>query len=155
MAWQTTTGDKERMTVGGDGFQSRPTPDLVKELIEQGQYLLKEEFYLAKEEARSEAKQAGKAGASLGAGGAILYVGVMAFAGFLIAVGNTFLPLWLSALIVSVLFLVVGGIVLKNGQNKFKHINPKHSRTVGTLKEDKEWAKDTMQSVKSHRHAHA
>ncbi len=155
MAYQTSTGDFERMKVSGDGIQSRPTPDLVKELIDQGQHLLKEEFYLAKEEARYEAKQAGKAGASLGAGGAILYVGVMAFAGFLIAVGSTFLPLWLSALIVSVLFLAVGGIALNAGQKKFKEIKPKHSRAVGTLKEDKEWAKDTMQSVKSHRHAHA
>jgi Putative Actinobacterial Holin-X, holin superfamily III len=156
MAYQTTTGDFERTTIRtGDGVEARPTSDLVREMFQEGQHLLKEEIYLAKEEARYEAKQAGKAGAALGAGGAILYVGVMAFAGFLVAVGSTFLPLWLSALIVSVLFLAAGGIALKSGQKKIKEINPKNSRTVGTLKEDKEWARDTMQSVKSHRHAHA
>ena len=155
MAYQTTTGEFEQMKISGDGMETKPTPDLVKDLFEQGQHLLKEEFYLAKEEARHEARLAGKAGAALGAGGAILYVGAIAFAGFLVALGDLFLPLWLSALIVSVIFLVAGGIALKNGQTKFKEINPKNSRTAETLKEDKEWARDTMQSVKSHRHAHA
>ena len=33
MAYQTSTGDFERMKVGGDGIEARPTPDLLRELF--------------------------------------------------------------------------------------------------------------------------
>jgi hypothetical protein len=140
---------------GEDGLDTRPTTDLVRELFENAQVLFKEEIALAKVEARREAKKAAAAGASIGVGGAVLYAGVLVFAAFLVIGGAYLMPLWLSALIVAVLFLAIGGGMAAAGAKKLKSMDPKATDTAKTLKEDKEWAKSTMQSVRSHRRVHA
>jgi len=146
--------DIERRS-SGDGLEARPTTDLVKEFFDNARILVKEELALAKVEARREAKKAAAAGASVGAGGAILYVGAIMVAATLTILGDLFLPLWLSALIVTVLFLAVGAVMAAGGAKKLKNINPKRTDTARTLKEDKAWAKEAMQSVKSRRRVHA
>ncbi len=138
--------------VDGD-VRAHSTPDLLKELFQESSVLLKEEFRLAKIEATREAKKAAKAGASMGVGGVLLHTGWLAFAGFLIAVGATFMPVWLSALIVSILLLAGGAALAMAGKKKLEKVEP--DRTLSSLKEDKEWVKDTMQSIRSQRHGNA
>lgn len=138
--------------VDGD-VRSRSTPDLLKGFFEESSVLLKEEFRLAKIEATREAKKAAKAGASLAVGGVILYVALFAFAGFLIALGALVMPVWLSALIVTVLFAAVGGALVLAGKKKLETVEP--DRALTSIKEDKEWARDTMQSIRSQRHGNA
>jgi hypothetical protein len=137
----------------GDGLQARTTPELVREFFEEGQLLLREEMHLAKVEAREELRSAARAGAALGVGGALLYCALVLLAFTLVFVGWTFLPLWASALIVTALFAISGGIALGAGKAKLKHIGPKDTKE--SLKEDRRWAKETIRSVKSQRHASA
>lgn len=145
-------GSRDR-PFAGDGLEHRPTPDLLKEFFHEGQILLKEEIRLAKTEVREEAKKAGKAGAALGTGGVLLHTALLLFAGFLVAVGWAVMPLWLSALIVFALFAIAGAVALLYGKKKLEHLEPQ--RPVQSLKEDKEWASDTMRSIRSHRHGNA
>jgi cytoskeletal protein RodZ len=56
----------------------------------------------------------------------------------------TFMPLWLSALIVSVVVLMAGILLIQQGQSSLQadELKPKH--TVETLKENKEWAQEQL-----------
>ena len=130
-----------------------PTSILLKDMVYEAQTLLKEEVRLAKLEARAEVKKAVKAGTGFGAGAVLLHTGVLAFAAFLIAVGDTFLPLWLSAGIVCVLFLAAGAVAALYGKKKAQELEP--ARPVSGFKEEKEWLSDTMRSARSSRHGHA
>ncbi|MBX5480587.1 MAG: phage holin family protein [Myxococcaceae bacterium] len=145
---------ESRESPRGDGdLRAMPTGDLVKDVLANAQILLREEIRLAKAEVREEAKKAGRAGAAFGAGGVLVHTALLAFAAFLIAVGWGLMPLWLSALIVCAIFAAAGGIALFYGKKRVETLEPK--RPVQSLKEDRKWARDTMQSVKSHRHANA
>ncbi|HYG67388.1 MAG TPA: phage holin family protein [Anaeromyxobacteraceae bacterium] len=134
-------------------LDDRPLPELLRELVGESQTLLREEVRLAKAEIRNEAKKAAKGGAELGAGGAVAYVALFCLAATLIVLGDLFLPLWLSAAIVTVLFAIVGFALIQGGRKQIQHTRP--ARAVDHLKEDKEWAKETMRSVRSSRHGHA
>jgi prepilin signal peptidase PulO-like enzyme (type II secretory pathway) len=138
---------------GQDGLADKSTPELLQELLENGRIIIGEEVRIARAELRDEAKKAGKAGAAFGAGGVLLHVALLCFAGCLIALGALVMPVVLSALIVAVLFGGIGAAALYWAKNKTKDIYP--DQTVRTLKEDKEWAKGMMQSVRSERHASA
>ncbi len=138
---------------GHDGLQEKSVSDLLKEMVDNGKVLISEEVRLAKLELRDEAKKAGKAGAAFGTGGVLAHTALLCFAATLIALGALVMPVVLSALIVTVLFGAVAAGALLWAKNKSKDIYP--DQTVRTLKEDKEWARGTMQNVRSERHANA
>lgn len=134
-------------------LRDRDTGDLLKELFAQAQVLVREELHLAKAETKYEAKKAVRAGAGFGAGGVLLHTALLVGAACLVAVGWSFLPLWASALIVCAIFAIAGAIALSYGKQRMDSIEPE--RTVQNLKENQRWAKDTMQSIRLHRHADA
>lgn len=136
-----------------DELEERPLPELLRELVGESQTLLREEVRLAKAEVRREAKKAARGGAELGAGGAVAYVALMALAATLVVLGDLVMPLWLSALIVTALFGIVGFALIQGGRKQLQRTQP--TRAVENLKEDGEWAKETMRSVRSSRHGHA
>lgn len=143
----------------GDGrddaeeLRERPLGDLVRELLQDAQGLLREEVRLAKAELRHEAKKAGKGAAAIGAGGAVLYAALFFLGATLVLVGATFLPAWLSALIVTVIYGVAGWAALGYGRKELEKTRP--SRAIEHAKEDARWAKETMRDIKSSRSANA
>ncbi|MEU8611995.1 phage holin family protein [Actinoplanes sp. NPDC048791] len=104
--------------------------------------LFRQEVELAKVELKQEASKAGKAAGMLGAA---------AFAGYLVlvllsfalvaALSNVMDPGW-AALIVAVLWGIVGAVLYSNGRKKLKTVDPTPRRTVDTLKEDAQWLKN-------------
>ena len=138
---------------GRDDLHDRPTGELLKEFFSNGQLLLKEEIRLAKVEARAEAKKAAKAGAAMGAAGVLGHTALLLFAGFLVAMLWGAMALWVAALIVFALFAGGAAVAFFYGKKRLQHLEPE--RTIKSLKEDKEWARDTMQSIRSHRHGNA
>ena len=140
----------------GDGLRAdeeRPTAELIKELFAEGRVLVKEELRLARAEAKVEAKKAARAGAAFGAGGVLMHLALFPLVACLVAIFDAFLPLWLAALVVTVLVAGAGAAAIFYGKKRLETLEPE--RTVRTFKEDKEWARDTMQSIRSHRHGHA
>ena len=104
--------------------------------------LMRQEFELAKAELSAEAKKAGAGAGMLGGAG---------FAGYLAAVFGSLtlmflldlvLPLWAAALIVTLLYAVVGYVLYSKGRQQLKTVDPKPRQTVETLKEDVQWAKN-------------
>lgn len=135
-----------------DHFQ--PIKELVSEFLEQGRRLLRAEAQLARAELREEFKKA-SAGAALAAGGGVVaLVGALTFTAFIVIVLAAAMPLWLAALIVSVVLIAVGAGVAYTGIKRLKTVHGP-TKTIQTLKEDGQWASRTMHSMKSQMHGHA
>ena len=106
---------------------------LFGELAKDLSTLMRQEVALAKAEVQAEAKKAGK-----GAG----MMAVAALAGFLTLLFLSNALWWalenvmdagLAALIVAVLWGVIGAVLFSMGRKKLKQVNPKPERTVDTL----------------------
>jgi|GEM_PF-1137804 len=143
----------ERELYRGERLHDRPLGDLVRELGQQSQGLVRDELRLAKAELRTELEKVQKGSAEIGAGGAVAYVGLFLLGITLVLVGATFMPAWLSALIVTLIYAAVGGGLIAAGRTELKKARP--SRAVEHIKEDGRWAKETMHDIKSSRGANA
>ncbi len=104
--------------------------------------LMRQEFELAKAEMKAEASKAGKGAGMLGGAG---------FAGYMLAIFASLalmfaldlaMPTWAAALIVAVLYGVVGFVLYSKGRKELKKVDPTPRQTVETLKEDVQWAKN-------------
>jgi len=97
---------------------------------------------LAKVELKAEASKAGKAAGMLGGAGFAGYLAVVLLSFALVfALANVMDAGW-AALIVAVIWLIIGGVLFVSGRNKLKSVDPVPHRTVDTLKEDAQWLKN-------------
>ena len=104
--------------------------------------LFRQEVELAKAEVKQEATKAGKAAGMLGAAGFAGYLTVVLLSFALVfALSNVMDPGW-AALIVAVLWGIVGAVLYANGRKKLKTVDPVPHRTVDTIKEDAKWLKN-------------
>ncbi len=123
-------------------------PDLLKRLSNETTTLVKQELDLAKAEMAEKGKTAGK-GAGMFGGAGLLGLGAFgAFTTFLIALLQTAVNhTWLAALIVTLVYGAIAGVLALQGKNKLQEAGPPApEQTVETLKEDAEWAKTQMRS---------
>ena len=105
------------------------------------------EIELAKTELSQKASRVGKNVGFLAAGGLIAYAGFLALLGTIVAILAALgLPVWLSALIVSVIVLAVGGFLVFKGLKTLQQEQLAPQRTLDTLREDQEWLKDQKSS---------
>jgi F0F1-type ATP synthase assembly protein I len=135
---------------GGDGASAANQPPdvedqsvgaLVGRMTTHLSDLMRQELALAKAEIRAEAQKAAKgAGMLAGAGFAAWMVAVFASVTLMWLLDKA-MDLWLAALIVTLLWGVVGAVLFVTGRNQLKQVNPKPEQTVESLKEDKEWLK--------------
>jgi uncharacterized membrane protein YqjE len=130
-----------------DDVRSRPTGELLRELSDHTTTLVRQEIELAKAELSEKGKTAG-IGAGM-FGGAGLF-GIFAFAALttcIIAALTEALPLWLAALIVTVVYGAVSAVLALRGRNKVQEATPiAPEQTTESVKEDVQWAKTRAQS---------
>lgn len=125
--------------------EDRSVGELIGALSSDLSLLMRQEVALAKAEMSEKAAVAGKNAGKIVGGGLIAYVGALALTAALIA-GLTALgvALWLSALIVGVVYAAVGFMLLKSGMNALRQAPPTPTRTVQTLRDDVNWAKEQI-----------
>ena len=118
------------------------TAELVKELSREVSQLVREEIALAKAEMTEKGKQAG-VGAGMLSGAAVL--GLAAVGGsmaFLILVLDSWMPGWLAALIVTVVYAAAAAVLALRGKERISHATPPvPTQTIESVKEDVQWAK--------------
>jgi len=119
----------------------RSLGELFSELSRQTSTLIRQEVALAKAEMKQKGTEVGKDVGMMAAGGALAYAGLLALIATLIIILAEFIPWWLSALIVSIVVLAVGGLLIQRGMSALKETSMAPEQTIETLKEDKEWAK--------------
>ena len=104
--------------------------------------LFRQEVELAKAELKQEATKAGKAGGMLGAAGFAGYMVIVLLSFALVAALANVMDWGWAALIVAVIWAVIGAVLYANGRKKLKTVDPVPRRTVDTIKEDAQWLKN-------------
>jgi len=127
--------------------RERGLGELVKDLAGQTSTLVRQEIKLAQAEVTQKGKVAGR-GVGLLAGAAVAaLLGLGALTAVLIVALDGALALWLAALIVTVLWFVVAGVLASAGRGALKRATPPVPQTVETVKEDVQWAKTQTRSA--------
>ncbi len=122
----------------------RSLGELFAELSRESSTLVRQEIELAKTEITQKATAAGKDIAYMAVGVAVAYVGTIVLAFAIVYLLGEFLPLWVAALIVGGGVAAIGYFIAQSGLSKLKRTSLTPQRTIETLKEDKEWAKDQV-----------
>src|SRR4051794_36876510 len=124
-----------RTEEGRPDVEGTTVGQLLGEVSKDLSTLMRQELELAKAELKVEAKKAGQGAGMFGAAG---------FAGYMVLLFLSFALWWalenvmdagLAALIVAVLWGVIGAIAFVLGRKKFREVNPKPERTVDTLQQ--------------------
>lgn len=126
-----------------------PLGDLLKQLGQDSATLVRQEVALAKAELRQNVKSLAKDAMMIAVGGVIALLGGLVMVAFLvILLGAVLNNYWLGALIVGVLFLLVGGMLAMTGLKKLQKEEVAPTRTIETLKEDKQWLQSEIQQAR-------
>lgn len=121
--------------------EDRSLGEIVSKISDDLSRLMRQELQLAKVETTQEAKKAGLAAGMLGGA---------ALAGWMTALFVSMTVMWAlshvmdlawAALIVTVIWAVVGAVLFVTGRKKMAQVNPKPEQTIETLQEDKQWLK--------------
>jgi uncharacterized membrane protein YqjE len=116
--------------------------ELIGNISDDLSTLFRQEVELAKAELKQEASKAGKAAGMLGVAGFAGYLTVVLLSFALVfALANVMDAGW-AALIVAVLWAIIGAVLFVAGRNKLKTVDAVPHRTVDTLKEDAQWLKN-------------
>ena len=119
--------------------------ELLGRLAAETSVLMRQELSLATREMSEKLNSVMRTIWAMGAGIVVLILGfeVLIYAG-LIRLGME-LPLWIAAGIVGASLVVVGFIVLGLGRSALRRIELLPHKTIETLKENKEWARQFVQ----------
>jgi uncharacterized membrane protein YqjE len=136
------------MTTGeGNQLRDASTGELFKRLSQQTSELVRKEVDLAKAELTEKGKTAGKGAGMFGGAGLFGVTAFLALTACLIALLSTAMEVWLAALIVTVVYAAIAGVLALMGRRKLQEATPPApEQTVETLKEDVQWAKNQRPS---------
>ena len=115
--------------------------ELIKEVTTDLTTLMNQELELAKLELKTEAKKAGKTAGAFGGAGVAGYFAVLFASLTLMYALSHLIDIAWAALVVTVLWAIVGAVLFSRAKKQAAEINPKPEMTVQTLKEDAQWAK--------------
>jgi uncharacterized membrane protein YqjE len=115
--------------------------DLLKRLSEETSTLVRQEMALARAEITEQGKRAGTGAGMLGGAGVAGLLMLGALTATVIGALDTGMAFWLAALIVTVVWTAIAGVLALQGRNKIKEATPPAPQTVETVKEDVRWAK--------------
>jgi hypothetical protein len=124
--------------------EERSLGELFGDLSRDTTTLVRQEISLAKSEMTEKATRLGKNAAMLAVGGAVIYAGLLALIAAAVIGLAQALAWWLSALIVALVVLALGGLLIMRGLQAIRQVDPAPTQTLETLKEDVQWAKNQI-----------
>jgi hypothetical protein len=124
--------------------EQRSIGELFGQLSQDMTLLVRQEIALARAELGEKVTRARRDMVALLTGGMIAYVGGLALVAAVILFLDQVVGLdaWLSALIVGAILAVAGYVMLRRGMEDLGRIEPTPERTVETLRDDVQWAKE-------------
>jgi len=132
---------------GGDA-RDQPVGVLLKQLATETSTLVRQELELAKAEMREKGRKAGPGLGMLGGAGVVALLAAGSLTAFLILVLDEAMDAWLAALIVTIVYAAVAGLLYVRGKDRVEDAgSPAPRQTIDTLKEDVEWAKHPTRSA--------
>jgi uncharacterized membrane protein YqjE len=122
----------------------RSVPDILEDIASNLTQIVQAEFRLARTELKEGAEKAAVPTANLGAGLALAFYGL----GFLLLAADyalsSIMAGWLATLVVGGLLTLAAGILITAGGTKLKRANLTPGKTIRTLEEDVQWAKQQI-----------
>ena len=127
--------------------RQEPVSELVKDLSRDISDLVRQEIELARAEMMKKGKQAG-IGAGMVGGAALMAAAALGGSmATMIIVLDLWMPLWLAALITTVLYGAVAAVLALRGRDELKQTGaPIPEKAKESVKEDIQWAKTRAQS---------
>jgi hypothetical protein len=124
--------------------EDRSIGELFGQLTQDMTLLFRQEVQLARAEMTEKISQVTGNLISVIAGGFVAYVGTLALVAALILGLHEVADIspWVSALIVGALFAITGYVILNRGLKELKRVDLAPRRTVESLKDDVQWAKE-------------
>lgn len=119
--------------------------DLFSSLTEDLSTLIRKEVDLARTETTEKVTHATRSIVSIVVGGLVAYAGLIALIIAIIVGLSRFMPLWLSALIVGIVVIAIGAIMISSGRGSLAKMSIVPEKTVESMKENTEWAKEQVQ----------
>lgn len=124
--------------------------ELFRDLAQESSALIRQELALARSEMRENLRDFARDAAMLAVGGGIMLMAALVLTAFLVAalgdlLGNEY---WLGALIVGVVYALIGGVLLMRGRGGLKRDELRPEQTIESLQADKRWAKSEARQVK-------
>jgi len=127
----------------------RSAAELAGDLVHQMTTLVHHEMELARVEMAEKTKRAGKGVGLFGGSGVLALFALACLTTCAIAAIQLALPLWLSALIVGVAYLVVAGVFALNGRRQLREATPPvPEAAISSSKEDVQWLKQQAESAR-------
>jgi uncharacterized membrane protein YqjE len=126
------------------GQNGRSVPEVLQNIVGNIQEIIRSEFNLAKIEIKQEAAQAKGPVIMWLIGGAL---GLYALAFLLLTAifgMATVMPIWLAALIVGAVLAVISIALLSAAGKRLRQVHTVPERTIETLKENVQWAKEQI-----------
>jgi VIT1/CCC1 family predicted Fe2+/Mn2+ transporter len=126
------------MAIGTDG---RSISDVLRDIVQNIQDIVRAEMRLAKSEISKEIIEAKAAGILLGLGAASGFLAVLfALVAIVFALSNV-IANWAAALVVAVSTGIVAASLVYAGRNRLRNVHPIPERTVETVKDNFQWTK--------------
>ena len=123
-----------------------PTAELVRQLSDQTSRLIRQEMALARAELTVKGKQAGIGAGLFGGAGVFGLLALGALTAAAIAALALAMDTWLAALIVTVVWAAVAGVMALVGKNRVQEaLPPVPENSVESMKEDVQWTKTKAQ----------
>lgn len=133
-----TTPHSER----ADEVSGTSVGELIGNISNDLSQLFRQEVELAKVELKQEAAKAGQAAGMLGGAAFAGYLAVVLLSFALVfGLANVMDAGW-AALIVAIIWGVIGAVLYSIGRKRIKQVDPVPRRTVDTIKEDAQWLKN-------------
>jgi uncharacterized membrane protein YqjE len=122
--------------------------DLVKDLATETSTLVRQEIDLAKAEMTERGKRAGKGAGMLGAAALVALLAGGALTACLIAALDRAMATWLAALVVTVVYCAIAGVLAVTGRKQIQEAAPPvPEQAIDSVKEDVQWAKTRTRSA--------
>jgi predicted lipid-binding transport protein (Tim44 family) len=133
------------------GRNDLPIGELVKQLSEQTSTLVRKELELARAEMTRKGKAAGLGAGMFGAAGLFGLLALGALTAFLILALAEAVDAWLAALIVTVAYATIAGVLALIGKSKVQEASPPvPEQAKESVRKDVEWTKERAKHAREH-----
>jgi uncharacterized membrane protein YqjE len=119
----------------------RSFSEVLQDIVRHTQEIVRSEVRLAKVELREEVGKTKSSVVMLGAGAVTAFFASFFLLFMIVDALSLVMPSWAAALIVAVVLAVAAAVMLSTGMKRYREIHAVPQRTVETVKENMEWAK--------------
>jgi len=119
----------------------RTFADVMQDIVRHVQEIVRAEVRLAKVEIGEEVDKSKASAMMLGVGAITAFFATFFLLFMIVDALSTAMPTWAASLIVAVVLAIAAAVMLSTGMKRYREIHPAPERTVETMKENIQWAK--------------